>query len=194
MSLIGLPHSAFDVVVIDVPWPWETWSEKGAGKSPEVHYRTMTWDQIDSVLQEAADLLAPGGIAFGWATWPLLLRQGAAFRRAGFNYKTGGAWAKRTVNGKLRVGPGHIQRSACEPYFVFTRHGCPFYGKGFVNLIETFGEESIDGLAREHSRKPDEFYARIEAGWPNARRVDIFARQPRVGWITWGDEAEKFQP
>ena len=42
---------------------------------------------------------------------------------------------------------------------------------------------------REHSRKPDEQYARIERlyGGPY---LELFARHRRDGWDVWGDEAQ----
>jgi N6-adenosine-specific RNA methylase IME4 len=49
-----------------------------------------------------------------------------------------------------------------------------------VNLIET--------RKREHSRKPDEQYALIEACSPGPY-LELFARHPREGWQVWGDEA-----
>ncbi|MCL2785246.1 MAG: S-adenosylmethionine-binding domain-containing protein, partial [Propionibacteriaceae bacterium] len=49
-----------------------------------------------------------------------------------------------------------------------------------VNMIET--------RKREHSRKPDEQYALIEACSP-APRLELFARYPHPGWSAWGDEA-----
>lgn len=48
-------------------------------------------------------------------------------------------------------------------------------------------------LARQHSRKPDEAYAFLEALTPKARRADLFARQRRPGWDAWGDELDKFE-
>ena len=46
---------------------------------------------------------------------------------------------------------------------------------------------------RKHSRKPDGIHERIErlvAG----PYLELFARQSRPGWTTWGDEATKFDP
>ncbi len=44
---------------------------------------------------------------------------------------------------------------------------------------------------REHSRKPDEQYERIEAlvGGPY---LEMFARQSRPGWDQFGNETTKF--
>ena len=40
---------------------------------------------------------------------------------------------------------------------------------------------------REHSRKPDEFYEMVETLCPGSK-VDLFAREEREGWVTWGGE------
>ena len=38
-----------------------------------------------------------------------------------------------------------------------------------------------------HSEKPDEAYARMERLYPGPR-LELFARRPREGWTTWGNE------
>ena len=52
--------------------------------------------------------------------------------------------------------------------------------------------ELIIAPRREHSRKPDEVYRRIEA-LCDGPYVELFARQQWPGWICVGDEAEKFE-
>jgi N6-adenosine-specific RNA methylase IME4 len=44
---------------------------------------------------------------------------------------------------------------------------------------------------REHSRKPDEMFARVER-YCDGPYVELFARQSRPGWSTWGNESWKF--
>lgn len=53
--------------------------------------------------------------------------------------------------------------------------------------------ELIVAPVREHSRKPDEVYSRIEAltGGPYC---ELFARQRWAGWHSWGDQADRFKP
>ena len=48
---------------------------------------------------------------------------------------------------------------------------------------------------REHSRKPDELYHRIERYFGGEGPfLELFARQYRPGWTTWGLETTKFDP
>lgn len=184
-----LPLHAFDFVMIDYPWPWETYSDKGRAKSPQ--YDCMELAEIETTRPQ--DLLKPTGCALFWCTWPLVAKQSRIIEDVfGLEIKSGGAWSKRGVNGRLRWGPGHIIRSVCEPYLIVGRKGHKLRGRSWKNLLETFGDQEVPGLARENSRKPDEFYDKIEELTPGWRRADIFSRQSRKGWSTWGREKTKF--
>jgi N6-adenosine-specific RNA methylase IME4 len=44
----------------------------------------------------------------------------------------------------------------------------------------------FDGLAREHSRKPDEFYRIVLEKTPDIDRCDLFSRETRPGFDAWG--------
>ena len=48
-----------------------------------------------------------------------------------------------------------------------------------VNMVET--------RKREHSRKPDEQYAKIERLY-DGPYLELFARRARPGWDVWGNE------
>lgn len=183
---------SIDLAVIDPPWHYELYSSKGEAKSPQAQYATMSLDAVKAL--PVGDLLAPGGGVVLWTTWPLVAL-GAhveVIRAWGLEPKTGGGWAKRSKTGKLRWGTGYVARSVHEPYIIATLPGSRWNGAGFPNLVETLEAMSVDGLARQHSRKPDEFYDLVEKAWPDARRADLFARQSRPGWATWGHEATKF--
>ena len=178
-----------DLLVIDYPWPWRTYSEEGRKKTPQ--YDTMELREIEE--SGPQDLLSPKGIGFFWVTWPLIAKQSRIIEDVfGLEVRTGGAWSKRSRTGKLRWGPGHIVRTVCEPYLIAAHKGHGFRGRDMKNLLETFGESELPGLARENSRKPDEFYEELERLTPGWRRADIFARQSRDGWTTWGREKTKF--
>lgn len=182
----------YDLVELDPPWHFDLRSAKGEAKSPQAQYATMSLADITAL--PVGDLLAPGGVVIMWTTWPLVAI-GAhvdVIKGWGLQPVTGGGWAKRTETGKLRWGPGYVARSLHEPFVIARLPGSDWNGAAFPNLVETLEAQAVDGLAREHSRKPDEFYALCEAAWPEARRVSVFSRQSRAGWEVWGNEAGKF--
>lgn len=190
MTAIDLPLFSFDFAMVDPPWPWRVYSENGMKKSPEAQYKTMSFAEIEAL--RCGDLLAPSGVMWLWCTWPLIHQQCDTLRRWGLEPKTGGAWAKRTESGRLRWGTGYLLRSVCEPFIIATLPGSGWRGSSAANLIETIADAAVDGVAREHSRKPEEVYALVESILPNARKADIFSRQKRPGWTSWGNEVEKF--
>ena len=58
------------------------------------------------------------------------------------------------------------------------------------------GRRQVNFLAtrkREHSRKPDEQYALIEACSPGPY-LELFARGKRPGWTGWGHQADDYRP
>lgn len=190
---------SYNLIMIDPPWPIEMRSEKGEGKSPNKHYRPMSFEQIAAL--PVHQLAADNCILFVWCTWPLLLhggdpkrhykgadaslsKVGACIQAWGFRYVTGGGWLKRKSRGGIAFGPGYRVRSALEP-FLLAVYGEPKNSRSHRNFI--------DGLADGHSRKPEEAYTWCESYMPGARRAELFSRTPRLGWDTWGNEAGKFE-
>ena len=188
---LHLPPLSFQFIMYDPPWHFATHSAKGQGKGPTQHYRTWTLRKIKSL--PIGQLAAGGAVLMLWGTSPMLLQadrpsrspMGEVLEALGFRYGAFGGWAKRTRKEKLRVGTGYVMRSVLEPFLIGIT-GSPTHSKAAVNLI--------NGLAREHSRKPDAAYRWAEQYMPKARRIEICARTQRPGWDVWGDEVGKFQP
>jgi N6-adenosine-specific RNA methylase IME4 len=83
----------------------------------------------------------------------------------------------------LFFGPGLTTRKNAE-YVVLGRRGHP-------ERLAKDVFEIILSARREHSRKPDEAYRRIER-YCAGPRLDLFACERRDGWIPYGDEVAKF--
>ncbi len=49
----------------------------------------------------------------------------------------------------------------------------------------------MEARAREHSRKPDEFYELVESLCVG-RKLDYFSRELRPGWEQFGNDLAKF--
>ena len=172
---------AYDVIVADPPWRFDLRSERGHAKAPQAQYACMGMDEI---VRLPVDQLARGDAwLFLWTSAPLLDHNLDVMRAWGFVYKSRVTWRKTTRTGKVRMGTGYVVRTMSEDVLIGAV-GAPRYARALPSIF--------DGLAREHSRKPDEFYALIERFAPKAFRLDLFARQTRAGWDAWGNEATKF--
>lgn len=51
---------------------------------------------------------------------------------------------------------------------------------------------ALTATRREHSRKPEEFYALVEATCPGSK-LELFARQVREGWTGFGNDMGRFK-
>lgn len=178
-----LPRGSFGAIVADPPWRFATWSDAGKGKSPENHYETMTVDDIANL--PVWSLALPNCALFLWATMPMLPEALRVIHAWGFEYKTVAfTWAKRSrTDSGWHFGCGYWTRANAELCLLGTR-GHPLRKSRAVRQL-------IVAPVREHSRKPVEALERVETlvGGPY---LELFARERRPGWTTWGDEVGLF--
>jgi len=175
------PAGGFGLIMADPPWRSEMRSDAGLKKSPEAHYATMTVTEIAAMPVEI--LAAEDCLLWLWARGSQIRSAIAVTEAWGFELKTMGWWAKVTPGGKQCFGTGYLLRNAGEPFLIGTR-GAPRTRKDV--------RDTIVGVRREHSRKPEAAYAAAESLMPYARRLDLFSRTDRPGWTSWGDETGKF--
>jgi N6-adenosine-specific RNA methylase IME4 len=213
MAEIALPAGPFGCILADPPWRFATYSAKGRGRCPdgplsakaarnlqhqnrpERHYATMTLDEIKALPVAAS--AARDCVLLMWAVDPMIpeaLQVGAAW---GFKFKTVGfVWAKERRETSKRgaafedandkrfpMGTGYWTRANPELCLLFTR--------GKPKRVSAAVRKLLIAPRREHSRKPDEQYARIEALVPGPY-LELFARHSRPGWTAWGDEPDLF--
>lgn len=186
----------YGAILADPPWRFATWSDKGRGRCPDGrwtvpsgqptsqprHYDTMPIETILAL--PVRDLAADDCVLFLWTTKPMLPAALDVGRTWGFEYKTRAfCWVKTTKHGKKHLGMGHWTRANPEDCLLFTR--------GSPKRLSRSVRELIEAPVREHSRKPDETYERIEA-LVAGPYFELFARTRRDGWDQWGDEIDKF--
>jgi N6-adenosine-specific RNA methylase IME4 len=180
---------------VDFPWPYETYSAKGKQRSAERHYETWSLDRIKAFAADFFPRLAlPDYALFIWTIWPLIFETREIIEACeGFEY-SGLAfdWTKslpgvETIEvkragykgGGLHWGQGHATRANSEVCLLATR--------GSPRRLSMDVHSSIIAPVGDHSEKPDEVYRRIERLYPGPY-LELFARRPREGWKTWGDE------
>lgn len=177
------PHS-FDIICADPPWHFKVRNEKtGIKKSAQAHYSVMSVDDIAAL--PVHELAARDAVLLLWVPAPLLPSGIACMKHWGFVYRTNLVWRKVTKNGKNRWGPGFWARTLHEQVLLGT------VGDPFRKLCQKAFPSLFDGVAREHSRKPSEFYDLVDQCL-DGRKVDLFARESRPGWETWGLERTKY--
>lgn len=201
------PIGGFPVILADPPWGFDNWSAKGTGKGAVQHYPVMSIEAISAL---PIDVLAADDCAlFVWFTWPFMPQWNAVLEAWGFRF-AGLAWEWIKFNpetGKYAFGGGYGTRKNLEPCILATR-GNPqlrqplpddLFGLGAVpqgvrsvrDFIEAMPADALRAPRREHSRKPDAQYGRIETLFEGPY-MELFARQARPGWVAWGNQTDKF--
>ena len=189
----------FDLICPDPPWAYDGGGRPQGGV--DAHYSTMTLDELAAMRPQLEAWMAPDCAVPMWATAPKLQDAFALGAAWGLEYVTTLlVWLKtkpRLQEGQLLLsvptsfdalfhcGMGFYSRSATEYVLLFRR------GRPPLPDDRTIGQVIAEPI-REHSRKPDEAYHRLERLWPDARRLEMFARTRRPGWEAWGNQVDKF--
>jgi N6-adenosine-specific RNA methylase IME4 len=181
-ELAGLSAGA---ILADPPIPFKTWSAKGEGRSPQHHYSCPELDLVFGL--PVVDIAAPDCFLFLWIPLrsvflvePLMNAWGFKFSGSAF------VWIKTYPKcGRFCLGNGHTTRKNAEICFLGRR--------GKPKRLACDVRELIIATRREHSRKPDGIYERIER-FCAGPYVELFARQRWPGWHAWGDQVDRFEP
>lgn len=189
----NLTPMKYGAILADPPWAYEMRSEAGYAKSPEAQYSTMPADEIAAL--PVSHLAGPDCLLFMWSTWPHLPLALDVMKAWGFRYLTGGSWTKRTRYWNVNMGTGYCLRSATEPFLVGKIGQPKIRDKSQRNLIIAPENipDAIEGIRREHSRKPPEMRQMIDRLLPDVWGCELFAREPWEGRDIWGNQTEKFE-
>jgi N6-adenosine-specific RNA methylase IME4 len=83
-------------------------------------------------------------------------------------------------------------RSPNSPRRERTTEHCLLGARGKPIFLHGREGAALEAARREHSRRPDEFYALVERVCPDSR-VELFTRQQREGWQAFGNDTQKFK-
>ncbi len=182
----GLHRGRYGAILADPPWGFLTYGKRHTTphRCAQDHYTTMTADDLRGL--PVADLAAKDCALFMWVVDSHLDEAIALGTAWGFTYKTRAfVWVKTTAAGLPKIGMGYWTRKQTEECLLFTRGKPRRLDKGVRQLITA--------PRREHSRKPDEQYERIER-LVSGPYAELFARSQWPDWNTWGNETSRFRP
>jgi N6-adenosine-specific RNA methylase IME4 len=170
---VHLPTGKYEIIVMDPPWPYGTEYDP-EGRRAANPYPEMSLEEIRRIeLPSTEDC-----ILFLWTTHKFMR----------YSFELLDTWGFRDVMiitwDKEKMGLGSWLRSQSE--------FCIMAVKGSPKVILTTQTTILHGKAREHSRKPEEFYDMVN-NLCIGRKLDYFSRQQRLGWDSMGNEVNKFQ-
>jgi N6-adenosine-specific RNA methylase IME4 len=175
----------FATILADPPWQFDNRTGKVAPEHRRLaRYATLSLDAIAAL--PVGEVAATPAHLYLWVPNALLPEGLAVMAAWGFRYKANLVWHKvRQDGGSDGRGVGFYFRNVTE-LLLFGVHGrnarTRAAGRRQVNYFAS--------RKREHSRKPEEQYAIVEACSPEPY-LELFARGPRAGWTVWGDQAEE---
>jgi N6-adenosine-specific RNA methylase IME4 len=172
LSRPELPEGTFNVIYADPPWQY---SNSGFDESAQQHYPTMTNEELYDMAEKLNPVIAEPAVLFLWVTNPFLWVGLQLCEAWSFDYKTNFAWIKNK-------GPsmGWFNLARHELLFIATR------GEG-MHPVER-PNSWFEGEVTKHSKKPEAIYEMIEKMYPNQKYLELFARNTRQGWTSWGNE------
>lgn len=166
-----LPVGPFRVLVVDPPWNYNNRAQdlthRAANPFPPLSVEELGQLPVGGLAHPE------GAILWLWTTNAFLHDAFHLLDAWGFTHKTMLTWVKD------RMGTGDWLRGQTEHCLLAIR------GKPVVCL--TSQTTLLQGPLRDHSRKPEAFYALVEQLCPGSK-LELFARQPRPGWTVHGDE------
>ena len=179
----GFATNHYGVILADPPWNWKARSKKGEGKSAKNHYDVMESDDLRRL--PVGDHASADCVLFVWVLNSMLPDGLRLVGDWGFTFKTVGfVWVKENRGSdSLVTGLGYHTRQNAELCLLATK-GKPKRAARDVHQV-------VMAPRREHSRKPDEIYQRIERLYPGPY-LEIFSRTSRDGWDAWGNEAGRW--
>jgi len=186
--LAGLTRGHYGLIAADPPWQFK--AGKKSRRSAERHYPTMPLADIKAL--PVHELAAENCALLLWTTPPFLRQSLDVMQAWRFRFVSiGFTWLKLKkahadeffMDGDMFVTLGHTTRKSSEV--------CLLGKRGRPSRLQRDVGEVILAQRREHSRKPEQFYARCQRLYPGPY-LELFSRTERQGWDTYGNETGKF--
>ena len=174
----------YQIIYADPPWQQRKGNTRKCrpNQGKKLDYETLTLEEIQSILCEVSLLKTTRKHNFFvWTIDKYLHETEAIMKELDYVLHARIIWDKE--NG---VAPAFTVRFSHE-YLLW------FYKKGKMLMPEESQQGKYTTVLREkstkHSKKPICAYKLLENLFPNATKLELFARNTRDGWDCWGDEA-----
>lgn len=172
----------YDIIYTDPPWPQKKSNPRKArpNQGKELDYQTMSVENCFSIQDQFFAQTAEKHNVFMWTIDKFLHETEQQMSKRGYKCHARIIWDKE--NG---IAPAYTVRFSHE-YLLW------FYKPGHILMPRREVRGVYSDVMREkstkHSKKPECAYRMIEDMFPNANKIELFARNTRDGWHSWGNE------
>ena len=178
--------SKYKIVYADPPWSFGSKQYQDNGREFDAlkrQYNTMTIADIKKL--KVKDIINNDCACFLWTTDAHLKEAIEVLENWGFKYKTiAFNWIKKTNKGNIFVN--------FAPWTLKSSEICLLGVKGAMGKYKKSNNvrQLIQAERTKHSKKPNEARKRIENLFGDIPKIELFAREKKEGWESWGNEIE----
>lgn len=174
----------YTIIYADPPWSILKGGKRSVRPKQSnrlLDYPTLDLPQIQGILAQFKGLANPEHCLFLWTIDKYLHQAEVMAKELDYRLHARIVWNK--TNG---VAPAFTVRYAHE-YLLWLYHDSfPPIEQGQRGKFTTV----ITEPSRRHSQKPVAAYELIEALYPDAKKLELFARSERPRWDHWGNEMQ----
>ena len=172
----------YNIIYADPPWKQSKGGKKSVRENSSgkpLDYPVCTLEEIKQHLAQAVSLTDGDCVLFLWTIDKYLFDAQRIAEELGFKLHARMIWNKVTgIPAAFTVRFGH-------EYLLYLYKGKLLpVEKSERGKIHTVFTEQV----KRHSQKPEQAYRIIERLYPNAERLEMYARTKRDGWDCWGNE------
>lgn len=177
--------NVYDILYSDPPWNQKKGNARRCrpNQGKELDYPTMSVLECIQMQIPFFALMSEKSNIFMWTIDKFLTDTEAEMKKLGFVLHARFIWDK--TNG---IAPAFTVRFSHE-YLLW------FYQPGKMLMPRKEVRGKYTTVMREpatyHSHKPNFAYEMLEDMFPNANKIELFARNGRDGWDCWGNEIKQ---
>jgi N6-adenosine-specific RNA methylase IME4 len=174
----------YSIIYADPPWKQSKGGRKAVrpkSSGMELDYQTLSLNEIYEHLLIASEHTTDNSILFLWTIDKYLIEAQQIAESMGYKLHARLIWDKMTgIPAAFTVRFGH-------EYLLYMYKGklIPVAKEQRGKFLTVFREK-----AKRHSQKPDIAYQIIEKLYPDIPKLEMYARNTREGWDSFGNEIQ----
>lgn len=175
----------YDIIYADPPWPQKKGNARKCrpNQGKKLDYETQSVDECFALMEPFFAAASNEHNVFLWTIDKFLHETEQKMEQRGYKLHARFVWDKE--NG---IAPAFTVRFTHEYLLWFYKPG-----RMLKPCQQTRGKYTT--VLREpstyHSHKPQCAYRMLEDMFPEAVKIELFARNTRFGWLSWGNEVMK---